>query len=81
MNAEEKMLNNFIKKYGIRGLERIVELFVAKTSNEKIAEEFKVTRQRVHQWQKAFTTSTVSLKPFVSSTLRSSISQKGQNQR
>jgi hypothetical protein len=69
MSAEEKMLNNFTKKYGHDGLSKITDLFVRKVSNEVIASEFKVTRQRVHQWQKAFTTSTVTVKPFVKDVL------------
>lgn len=71
MELEEKMLRNFVNKYGIDGLRRITELFVQQVSNEKIASEFKVTRQRVHQWQKAFTTSEVYPKNFVSQTLKS----------
>ena len=63
------MLNNFIKKYGLEGLKRITELFLAKESNEVIAKEFGVTRQRVHQWQKAFVVVTVKLSPLVSTVL------------
>ena len=50
-----RMVKNFTAKYGKEGLQRICELFFQGTSNQKIAEEFGVTRQRVHQWQKAFT--------------------------
>jgi transposase len=51
-----RMVKNFTAKYKKEGLERICELFYKGVSNQKIAEEFGVTRQRVHQWQKAFTT-------------------------
>lgn len=72
MNAEEKiiknqerMLRNFVSKYGDHGLKRICNLFVEGTSNQAIAKEFGVTRQRVHQWQKAFTVQKTFLKSFV----------------
>lgn len=55
MSAGETMVSNFINKYGIDGLARIMMLFIDKISNQKIANEFGVTRQRVHQWQREFT--------------------------
>ena len=65
MATNEKMLRNFISKYGKKGLRKITNMFLVRESNQKIADEFGVTRQRVHQWQKAFTEHRVVLKPTV----------------
>lgn len=59
MDLGDTMVNNFVQKYGIDGLGRIIFLFREQISNQKIANEFGVTRQRVHQWQKAFTRTNV----------------------
>ena len=63
--TEETMLRNFVRKYGYNGLKKITKLFRNRASNQIIAEEFEVTRQRVHQWQKAFTHTQVELKQHV----------------
>lgn len=65
MKKEDRMLRNFINKYGLVGLKRISSLFIEGISNQQIAEEFGVTRQRVHQWQQAFTQKKISLRPHV----------------
>lgn len=59
MKIVETMVINFVNKYGVDGLRRIVMLFERRISNEKIAKEFSVTRQRVHQWQRVFTLTNV----------------------
>jgi DNA-directed RNA polymerase sigma subunit (sigma70/sigma32) len=69
MNATDKMLNNFVKKHGKKGLRKLTYFFVLRKSNVEIGRYFGVTRQRVHQWQKAFTTTHVDIKPFVSRVL------------
>lgn len=69
MTTEEKMLKNFMQKYGYSGLKKISVLFKEGTSNQVIAEKFSVTRQRVHQWQKAFVDQKVILKPHVEKAL------------
>lgn len=65
METGEKMLNNFLKKYGKQELKQLASFFLSRTSNEVIGEHFGVTRQRVHQWQKAFTQTETALQPFV----------------
>jgi hypothetical protein len=65
METSETMLQNFIKKYGKTGLKRLAMYFTLRQSNEVIGAEFNVTRQRVHQWQQAFTETHTTLKPFV----------------
>ncbi len=42
---------NIAKKHGIEKLVRLIELFQKNTSGEEIAQEYGVTRQRVHQWR------------------------------
>lgn len=54
------MVTNFVDKYGKTGLHRICEMFFQKQSNQVIAKEFGVTRQRVHQWQKTFVITQIS---------------------
>jgi DNA-directed RNA polymerase sigma subunit (sigma70/sigma32) len=70
MDTGEKMLKNFIKKYGRQELKKLASYFLMRSSNEEIGEYFGVTRQRVHQWQKAFTSTTTDLQPFVSKVLK-----------
>lgn len=55
MTTGDTMVLNFINKYGVKGLKRITTLFQQQLSNQTIAQEFGVTRQRVHQWQREFT--------------------------
>lgn len=59
MDIQNKMLKNFVDKYGVCGLKRITSMFTKRESNQAIANEFGVTRQRVHQWQKVFVTTKV----------------------
>ena len=54
MSSSEKMAANFVKKYTAEKLNHLLSQFYERTSNEKIAHEFGVTRQRVHQWYCAF---------------------------
>ena len=70
METNDKMLRNFISKYGKKRLRDITNMFLVRVSNQKIAEDFGVTRQRVHQWQKAFTEHRVILKPSVATFLK-----------
>jgi len=69
METHDKMLSNFVKKHGKKGLRKLTYFFVLKKSNVEIGKHFGVTRQRVHQWQKAFTEINVNIRPFVSKAL------------
>lgn len=62
-------VDNFIKNYSKDGLKKICTMFCNKISNEIIAQEFGVTRQRVHQWQKLFVKKVVVLKSGVTDVL------------
>jgi hypothetical protein len=73
MNTQERMLKNFVNKYGIEGLRKMCSMFIAQESNATIAKEFDVTRQRVHQWQKTFTVQEVNLRDFVENRISSDI--------
>lgn len=70
METSQKMLENFIKKYGRVGLKRLAYYFLSRSSNEEIGKHFGVTRQRVHQWQKAFTETRTYLNPCVERNLK-----------
>lgn len=46
-----RVAENFINTYGRPRLLRLIEMLRAHTSGPEIAHEFKVSRQRVHQWK------------------------------
>lgn len=73
MTKEERMLKNFVEKYGEKGLKDILKMFTEEKSNQIIADFYDVTRQRVHQWQKAFTVKNISLRPHVNQFLKNLI--------
>jgi hypothetical protein len=50
--SSKRVAQNLIRTYGMPMFLRLVELFRANESGPVIAAEFKVTRQRVHQWKK-----------------------------
>lgn len=62
-------VDNFINKYSKDGLKKICSMFCNKDSNEVIAKEFGVTRQRVHQWQQLFVKKVVVLREGVTDVL------------
>lgn len=56
------MAKNFLERYGGQELRVLLDDFVRGTSNTTIATRLGVTRQRVHQWKRAFTKKTVVVK-------------------
>lgn len=74
MDKDQRMLLNFIEKYGEEKLTIICSMFKKQESNQIIASHFGVTRQRVHQWQCSFTTKSVTIRPHVSRALLSDTS-------
>lgn len=42
---------NFIRQHGRNKFVRLIEMFMANEPGPKIAHEFGVSRQRVHQWK------------------------------
>lgn len=51
-NTVQKVGQNIIDKYGAARFARLIELFQADADLGTVAEEFGVSKQRVHQWRK-----------------------------
>ncbi len=49
-----RIARNFIKRYGAKGLDRLILALSNGESGQCIAEEFNVSRERVRQWKNAF---------------------------
>jgi len=49
-----RMAENFIDRYGMDRLERLLQLLANGESGQAIADEFQVSRERVRQWKNAF---------------------------
>ena len=54
MVNREKMTRNFVERYGLERLDRLLDALSAGESGETIAREFDVSRERVRQWKIAF---------------------------
>jgi hypothetical protein len=52
--SRERVTKNFIRRYGADRLELLINLLKEGESGQLIAEEFKVSRERVRQWKNAF---------------------------
>lgn len=50
----ETIVRNFVERYGIERLRRLVDLLAESASGQDIATEFAVSRERVRQWKNAF---------------------------
>ena len=57
-----RMANNFIERYSKEKLSWLLTELANRHSTSVIAEQLGVTRQRVHQWKLAFTTSKTTVK-------------------
>lgn len=62
---DNKIITNFIEKYGHTAFDNLLKDFLNEVSNQKIAEGLGVTRQRVHQWQLKFIDKKITLKEEV----------------
>ena len=49
-----KVTHNFVRRYGVDGLTRLLEALSEGRSGEEIAREFSVSRERVRQWKNTF---------------------------
>jgi transposase-like protein len=49
-----KVTHNFVRRYGVDGLTRLLEALSEGRSGAAIAREFSVSRERVRQWKNAF---------------------------
>lgn len=54
MRNRETIARNFIERYGVERLDRLLNALAAGESGETIAQEFEVSRERVRQWKNAF---------------------------
>lgn len=59
------MAHNFIANYGKKSFAELLNAFSEGVSNAAIAEKLSVTRQRVHQWKRAFTKKSIIIKPEI----------------
>lgn len=51
MTTQTKVASNLIQKYGQDDFLRLIERFKANDNNQKIADDFGVSRERVRQWK------------------------------
>lgn len=63
------MANNFIENYGKQAFSDLLKSFTEGISNATIARKLDVTRQRVHQWKRAFTKKSTLIKPKIAELL------------
>lgn len=56
MKARERVATNFIDRYGVEALERLLSGFGAGESHQVLADELGVSRERVRQWRNLFGT-------------------------
>ncbi len=54
MADRQRMVQNFVQRYGLDGLEWLLGALAAGASGQRIAERFEVSRERVRQWKNAF---------------------------
>ena len=52
--SRERMARNFVQRYGAEQFERLMNYISEGASGQVIANEFKVSRERVRQWKNAF---------------------------
>lgn len=54
MASAERVARNFISRYGVARLQRLLDALAAGESGQVIADEFQVSRERVRQWKNTF---------------------------
>lgn len=52
--SRERVARNFIERYGSDRFERLLEAFAGGESGQAVADEFRVSRERVRQWKNTF---------------------------
>jgi hypothetical protein len=52
--SAERVARNFISRYGVARLQRLLDALAAGESGQVIADEFEVSRERVRQWKNTF---------------------------
>lgn len=58
-----RISQNLIKSYGRDKFVQLLQMFMENVPGPKIAEEFQVSRQRVHQWKQALGTEKTTYTP------------------
>lgn len=53
-SSRARIARNFVDRYGVDGLERLLDALADGLSGQLIADEFRVSRERVRQWKNAF---------------------------
>lgn len=54
MSRRDTVVRNFVHRYGVDGLQQLLDLLSAGESGQRIAERFQVSRERVRQWKNTF---------------------------
>ena len=52
--SRERIARNFVKRYGAERFQRLIRGFEGGESGQAIADDFRVSRERVRQWKNAF---------------------------
>jgi hypothetical protein len=52
--SRERVARNFVRRYGPTKFERLLDALSNGESGQAIADEFKVSRERVRQWKNTF---------------------------
>ena len=52
--SRARVAQNFVDRYGADGFQRLINAFSNGESGQAIADEFKVSRERVRQWKNTF---------------------------
>jgi len=52
--SRARIARNFVDRYGVGGLQRLLDALAEGLSGQVIADEFQVSRERVRQWKNAF---------------------------
>lgn len=79
MSSPERVARNFVRRYGADQLQRLLQALQSGESGQVIANEFKVSRERVRQWKNAFgdTLTLYQVHPDVQRVLREEAAQQG----
>lgn len=54
MTSRERVAGNFVGRFGVEGLEWLIDALGRGESGQTIADHFDVSRERVRQWKNAF---------------------------
>lgn len=61
--SNKKIVDNLIKKHGLDRFMLLMEMFIQGKNNVEVAQEFKITRERVRQLKNLLTTSVQVVNP------------------